>query len=417
MSPETDFAVGDWIHFGDYKVIDGSIRPIVLSGVQPYTPWQMFVDSLDPESLDSGEVAADSSLDLTRKRRLPDAPYQALLALVSEIEREDGTDGVGTEVLVCQWCSEHGLLGLLPHRTHAAFLVPRYEWTSIDERVDLAPVQRVHSWARGVWTTEIRVALDEVISDADVSRPGGELVSADALPHGWTSPVAVFSPLDELRPEPVPLEKAWGRFFPEANGQADYPYPSPAGLRFWRSYAEPLDEFLAAARLFSGAVRGIAEAQHDEDREALGRHVRILETLAAAASPHLRRSEASAGGLELTQYWVTPSLLSSYVLMALFDVAGGRRLRVCADPKCRMPFRSSAYQSAYCSERHRSRHTVARHRERKAQAQRLFEDGLGAEEIVAELPAFRSGELTSETVLGWAREGGWTRHSSSDTHT
>lgn len=413
MAPDRDFIAGEWVRFGTYEVARGSIRPDTSSGVRTYEPWREFTDSLDPESLEQGPASLGSSAGSERKRRLPDAPYQALLTLVSEIEREDETDEVRTEALVCRWCSEHGLLGLLPHQTHAAFLVPRYEWTSIGKSVDLAPVQRVHTWARGVWTTEIRVALDEVIRDADVSRPGGELVSADALSHNWTSPVAVFSPLDELRPEPVPLEEAWGRFFPEANGQADYSYPSPASLRFWKSYAEPLDEFLVAARLFSGAVRGIAEAQHDEDQEALRRHVRILETLAAAASPHLRTSEASAGGPELTQYWVTPSLLSSYALMALFDVAGGRRLRVCADPKCRMPFRSSAYQGAYCSKRHRTRHTVERHREKKAEARRLFEAGVPVGEIVSRLEPFRLGELDANTVRNWAASGRWTAPSSS----
>jgi hypothetical protein len=340
--------------------------------VRAYEPWRDFVASLDPDGLDpTSQSALTSSQSSERARRLPDAPYQGLLRLIADVERakQEPTSPSGSSgavaPLVTEWCSTHGLLGLLPHQTHSAFLVPRYEWTAIGERVELAPVQRVYTWARGVWTTEIRVAFDGVIEGADVSRPGGELVPLESLPAGWPLPVAVFSPLDELRPEPMPLEAAWGDFFADAGDPAAFPYPSPGSLRFWKSYSEPLDEFLIAAGLFSDAVRGVATAQHDADALRLQRHVRILETLAAAASPHLRMTGGHGGGLELTQYWVTPSLLSAYALMALFDVVGGRRLRVCADPKCRMPFRTSAYQGAYCSRRHRSRHTVERHRARK----------------------------------------------------
>lgn len=410
MTPERDFIAGEWVRFGAYEVTCGLIRPYTSSGVRTYEPWREFTDSLDPESLERSADSLGLSAGSDRKRRLPDAPYQALLALVSEIEREGGE---ASEALVCRWCAGHGLLGLLPHQTHSAFLVPRYEWTDTGERDGLFPVQRLISWARGVWTTEIRVALDGVVEDADVSRFGGEPVPADVLPGGWTAPVAVFSQIDELRPEPVPLQDAWGRFFPEASDKGDFPYPSPSSLAFWRSYAEPLDEFLHAATLFSDAVRGIATAQHEADTSGFARHVRILETLAAGASPHLRVEDESGSGPVLSQYWVTPSLLSAYALMALFDVAGGRRLRVCADPKCRMPFRSSAYQGAYCSKRHRSRHTVERHRERKAEARRLFEAGVPVEEIVSALEPFRLGELDADTVRKWAVSGGWSSERSS----
>jgi len=125
---------------------------------------------------------------------------------------------------------------------------------------------------------------------------------------------------------------------------------------FWRAYAEPLDSFLESARLLEGALRLLKEAQREaqspsdpeDDPAALAqRALPRLNRLVAAVSPSLKFGDGV-----FRQRWSSPSLLASYTMMALLDLADDR-VRACAE--CGRLFVTDAYQTVYCSPLHASR--------------------------------------------------------------
>jgi hypothetical protein len=68
-----------------------------------------------------------------------------------------------------------------------------------------------------------------------------------------------------------------------------------------------------------------------------------LNELASVAS--LAGHPSSSGAP--SRSWVFPSLLGSYAVMMLSDLAGGNQVRICQH--CGAPFPSAAYKTFYCS--------------------------------------------------------------------
>src|SRR5947208_4297865 len=64
-----------------------------------------------------------------------------------------------------------------------------------------------------------------------------------------------------------PLGRTWARFFPSvpARERERYPYPPPLTEAFWRLYAEPVEDFLDAARALRDAL-GQIKARTDRAR-------------------------------------------------------------------------------------------------------------------------------------------------------
>ncbi len=67
--------------------------------------------------------------------------------------------------------------------------------------------------------------------------------------------------------EEEPITKTWARFFPgvPAAKRPTYQYPEPYSEAFWRLYAEPIDDFLAAARMFKQAFDSAALFKESEE--------------------------------------------------------------------------------------------------------------------------------------------------------
>jgi hypothetical protein len=110
------------------------------------------------------------------------------------------------------------------------------------------------------------------------------------------------------------IKDGWGLFFPDIPHKAKetFHYPVPFSQSFWRQYAEPLEDFIAAARWFRHALEELRSP-------AVQKGLSSPSTLNALLSPVRVSLIAQKGGKGLRQFWEPPSLLSTFALMALQD--------------------------------------------------------------------------------------------------
>ena len=93
-------AYAEWLRFDRYEVADGYVRPARDARVERYNPWDDYWAAVKPGA-----------------KRPP--PYQSLLELADDLEIRRGNDRLwltpDNVAALIAWCSEHGLLGWLPH--------------------------------------------------------------------------------------------------------------------------------------------------------------------------------------------------------------------------------------------------------------------------------------------------------------
>ncbi len=289
-----------------------------------------------------------------------------------------------TEALV-RWCGENGLLGLLLHQVQVARFAPRWEpWIEhavpLDVQVSVrqlresvrrssdGTMKKVAKWfeqpppkrerlfytqrmfSRSSWGS-FRFGHVQTLTTTVTAQPKqkGKIVSGahwqsaarDVLIHNlWTGDW-----------EEEPITTTWARFFPSipAAKRATYQYPEPYGDEFWHLYAEPVADFLAAARMFKeafdSAVLFKGSEEIDDDGGRLMPTMGKLNALVPAVGPALVK--LTDGGVE--QRVVSPSLLGSLAIMAQQDLVSGRRIVRCANEKCRLVFVAVGYQTRHCS--------------------------------------------------------------------
>ena len=104
-------------------------------------------------------------------------------------------------------------------------------------------------------------------------KAGGELVPTDLVPDElWGSPSVLRRAIDDASWATLPIEDAWGPFFPDVaeKDRRGHFYPPPLSDEFWRDYGEPLSAFLEAATLFSETLQNLdAEARDDSPQHEL----------------------------------------------------------------------------------------------------------------------------------------------------
>ena len=178
---------------------------------------------------------------------------------------------------------------------------------------------------------------------------------------------AMFRPLHKQLYQHKPLSQTWGHFFPDGSGDVaeSYPYPAPLTEEFWLTYAEPVYEFVEAARLLLNtmklfeAYKKDAGTKSDENavrlRLALDQFHALIETVSPTISQQLEGAPR--------QEWLATSLLGALAMMALLDLTESRRLLTCHT--CGKVFVTKAYQASYFSPTCRNTAQKRRHRARR----------------------------------------------------
>jgi len=324
-NPDLNVEAGRWWRWSRYAIRDGYIRPAVGARLETYDPQDIWL---------STRPLAKSS----NQRRSGEPPYQSLLRLLKELEYRRPADEPldftpaevdlllapltdESETKLLEWCAQYGLLGILLHRSLQVTLAAR------------AVVQIQYTRVGAGWTTT-------------------EIPTMTQQPVATSS--AIIQPLHGAGPVVESLGTTWARFFPDVPSlqREVFDYPMPLTEEFWRSYAEPVADFLSGMR----ALRGLHEAIRIFQSES--RKARHFSKLSDALTPrHLVAEGLLAGISQAVQWnrnrriqmkWVSSSLLASLASMMLQDLTYGRAL-LCA--ACGQPFVSGAYQARFCSMR------------------------------------------------------------------
>lgn len=357
MPEELDAAGGMWWRFTSYELDQGRIVPGAEAELERYDPWEAYREVRQERS--ENELPYQSLVSLIERARLKVVLQKNSVQLTPESEQG-----------LLDWCTRYGLLGVLLHRLSAATLAARWEPMRGEyvrdgvTREAIEPVLRRFFPVATGWQVTATAHLGRVIEPTDSIR-AQDLVSDSDLASNWPSPHVIIRDVSTNRLEEEPLSKTWARFFPSVpEGETDtFDYPVPLSEGFWRMYAEPLDDFLDAARSLRNALRALGqmkpykEASDEERREIVGGRD-ALHSLTRSVSPTIALLEDGS----IRQEWIAPSLLASLGMMALQDLSEDRRIRSCA--ACGSIFLTSAYQAQYCSPRCRNRAQKQRYRER-----------------------------------------------------
>ena len=328
--------VGQWWKFTRYELKDGYIRPAPDATLSEYDPW-----SEPPPGADTA--------------------YASLANLVPRgwNAGNNGTVSPDTAAAVLAWCQQYGLLGVLLQRIEKVVL---QAWTE-DEK---AILQEWNGTEEERDRYQIRVQFRrnprgwQPVIEQDV------IVEGESPPHDRAG--VMLHPIDDsVEMVFEPFGKTWARFFPSVphDQRESYRYPVPLTQKFWALYHEPIEEFIRTAALLEGPLTTLAK-----DRETVpGLTTRSVDDYALAIHALNEYVETVRWHLQQTpggmvQRWASPSLFTSLVLMALQDVAGAKRPRICLT--CRRLFVSPAYQARYCSLR--CRHTMNKRTYRKRAA-------------------------------------------------
>jgi hypothetical protein len=222
----------------------------------------------------------------------------------------------------------------------------------------LYPVQTQYIRENVQWVPYRRIARyqrEPAHSDRSETRIAirkGDLVAKDRVPLDWPHAGVQIRQVREAKWVQESLSKTWAKYFiGVADEEADtHPYPALQSEEFARRYAEPVDDFLDAALAFRDAVEILGEAgpveQSSKQENERARYASaILNGLLNPVSPAMVLQDDGA----IKQFWVAPTLLGSFAMMALQDLSDPYRqfLRCQA---CQQMFVSRSYQAAYCSE-------------------------------------------------------------------
>ena len=403
-----------WVRHRAYAVRDGFVRPVPGEAIEPYDPWEDFWGARRPD-------------DRSRKPNRDDQPpYQTLLKLLVDVEREAGRDcetpGPRGARAISTWCAQHGLLGVLLQQVQAVWLAPRMAQPdpSMQEAFGFAtrgPLPIQHSYVRqgGIWRAqthyldgkEPRVIGDFASPRRDSYVPSltsfgkdlGPIRISKTLPVLWPrAACALTTGLANTTAALQPLEAAWFPFFPTLAPE-DEVLP-PTSEAFWNAYSEPVEVFLEAARLLRDALEGHRIARpraftRKRGEEWIASRVfrmnanECLHALLSSVTPALQVQR----GRTPQPRWMAPSLLGMFAAMVVQDLSERRQVRQCVD--CPALFLSGSQHAKYCSTTCRDRVIKRNLRKRQAEARDLHKKGRTPAAIARRL----EGKL--ETVRKW----------------
>jgi hypothetical protein len=223
---------------------------------------------------------------------------------------------------IADWCSEYGLLEILPHIAEAVYMAPR--WRRLrDGDFDESGIQPVlPGWQRisGSWSCDHRtLVMDET---SQVGR-SGTLTDPAQIPEfvaeGINYGVAYIRHADAYGSHSgVKLEslaETWASFFPGLPSRLRivFDYPRPLTEQFWRIYCEPLETFLRYAVLLFEALTPVPHGYG---------LMPLTEPITLTIDNHELDYECI---VESAQF---PSLLSAYALVGSRGCRTGKKKRM-----------------------------------------------------------------------------------------
>lgn len=349
--------LGTWWRFDRYEIRQGVLRPAQGAKLESYDPWAAFTEARSGWGGTGGKAPYELLLDLVWSiRLLPTAK-----AGPPQLEPE-------SEQALLNWCATHGLLGLLPHEAEVAYPAPR--WGAVREfellGVPFVMTRMIYQWGATGW----RIGMDarwRTKTRALEKAPKQEnaLVPRSLVPESWGVPSVLCRRIGDASWATLPIEDAWGPFFPDVPeaDRRDYDYPLPLLDLFWFDYAEPLSAFLKTATLFAETLQNLdAELRAGEQElEAESRREVADQALFSFLGGVQPAFAPGTGGTRMRAFHAK-SLLASLAMMAYLDLTSGKRILRCDED--RRPFVSGAYQARYCSDRCRNRALKRAYRQR-----------------------------------------------------
>jgi hypothetical protein len=290
-------------------------------------------------------------------------PYHGLIEFISRIDRGDLL-AQARDSAIKEWCNKHGLLGVLLHCCE-----------SISQDTVRDGLPWAVSYAR----------------EADGWRETPE--------YGREAPPgALIRGLGQFSPRLQSPKDTWGQFFPSISGV----YPCPFSEEFWRTYTEPVEVFVDAARLLNKAVNGLRTLKESRGHIEIKRldfrqnagpaihslllPVRSIIELEAKARYHLGYS--------------TGSLLSDLAMMAALD-ATNYRLLACGNKTCGALLTTKSATAHYCSARCRG---TAQMRKYRAEKQRQKVKDHAYRKKIAEEQIAERVQTDAKSVKGGVRK-------------
>lgn len=315
--------IGKWWRFDRYIIEDGAIRPAEGSRLSMYDPWADY----EASRLHGGGQ---------------EAPYQTLLTLLQQLRFDAGnTLTPASASLLCEWCSSYGLLGILTQ-----------EYDHLPTRLFLDPGPE--DYELGSWTWSPPDSWREIpywYRTIRRYREGPQIAPSQAL---YRYMIHTSECIESANGYKQPLIEA-----------------APLTEEFWRNYQEPVAEFVERAQYLIGSLKHLASPIppdiHGKFDASTKTYLVYLDFWADVT--YLNELTSTAGfGFQidatgkLQKILGFRSLLSSLAMMILYDVTGGRMVKVCAN--CGAPFTSTSPKAAYCSVRCRNTAQKRRQRDR-----------------------------------------------------
>jgi hypothetical protein len=346
MVEKTDLLNARWWRFSQYEIQNGYIVPAPGARLEEYDPWRAY-------SRAKQETAAQS-------------PYVSLFRLLSRHAGEiaaldhafDGIEELSPTAATdfAQWCSEWGLLGILPHLYDYLELPP--VWMDVPEPDDFlnddvwncvpfaaSPLyeRRGGRWVAGY--KEVPLKDSRSVELRNDPRWLAEHQEGTPVPQDL-----LHQPKYSFRRRRLPTEfqsvanastERLRKFFPVLSDASASlcQIPVPLSTDFWIMYAEPLREFLAFATALHHAAEGVSSRS-----DSIVTSKAVLSSFTEGVS--LSINPDSDPGLRQT--WHCPSLLSCFAQMLVQDFMSDASYRRCAC--CGLPFVTGAYQARYCSQ-------------------------------------------------------------------
>jgi len=344
-----------WCCFSKYEIKGGCIQPTKKAKLKTYDPWNVYEEE-------------------RKNRKGRRTPYESLIELIGSLTFQVTDEKLyeltpKSESNLLHWCSQYGLLGILPHRSLMARLVPRWDTIHPDDTGDLLfPFQDTLIRTNTGWK---HVGSAKVVGESALPLRGNPKKRGQLAPtkHQSTQPfegVVLWQEWGNGQYSFEPLEKTWSRFFPRVptEKRESWDYPMPLSENFWKMYAEPVEEFVQGAQILKNALMDLSALNQkkakftDKEIERSLRGRDLLHTLVNGVCPALDFKNG-----KFQERWVAPSLLASFAKMAMQDFGEQRGFLVCR--VCNKIFVSKAYQATYCSIR--CRNTFNKRQYRKSQ--------------------------------------------------